>query len=54
MELIFRLYIALFLVLVSSSVYSSTNNQALSSDSIKNKKVLMIGNSFTFIGTYLR
>ena len=48
MELIFRLYIALFLVLVSSSVYSSTNNQALSSDSIKNKKVLMIGNSFTF------
>ncbi|MDC0520777.1 hypothetical protein OAN44_01485, partial [Flavobacteriales bacterium] len=48
MELIFRSYIALFLVLVSSSVYSSTNNQALSSDSIKTKKVLMIGNSFTF------
>ena len=48
MELIFRSYIALFLVLVSSSVYSSTNNQALSSDSLKPKKVLMIGNSFTF------
>ena len=48
MELIFRSYIALFLVLVSSSVYSSTNNHFLSNDSIKIKKVLMIGNSFTF------
>ena len=48
MELIFRSYIALFLVLVSSSAYSSTNNQFLRSDSVKTKKVLMIGNSFTF------
>ena len=50
MELIFRSHIALFLVLVSSSVYSSTksNNQYFISDSIKTKKVLMIGNSFTF------
>ncbi len=49
MELIFRLYIASLLVLVSSSVYSSTNNNHfVSSDSIKTQKVLMIGNSFTF------
>ena len=48
MELIFRSYFELFLILVSSSVYSSTKNQALSSDSLKTKKVLMIGNSFTF------
>ena len=48
MERVFRSYIASFLVLVSSSVYSSTNNHFISSDSLKPKKVLMIGNSFTF------
>lgn len=48
MELIFRSYIVLFFVLVSSSVYSSTNNHFTSSDTLKTQKVLMIGNSFTF------
>ena len=48
MERVFRSYIASFLVLVSSSVYSSTNYHFISSDSLKPKKVLMIGNSFTF------
>ena len=48
MELIFRSYIASFLLLVSSSVYSSTDSDFTSNDSLKTKKVLMIGNSFTF------
>ena len=48
MELIFRSYIALFLVLVSSNVYSSTNSDFTSNDTLKTQKVLMIGNSFTF------
>ena len=49
MELIFRSYIASLLVLVTSSIYSSTNkNHFISIDSLKTKKVLMIGNSFTF------
>ena len=48
MELIFRSYILSFLVLFSSNVYSSTNNYFISSDSLKTKKVLMIGTSFTF------
>ena len=48
MEPIFRSFITSLLVLVSSSVYSSTNNHFTSNDSLKTKKVLMIGNSFTF------
>ena len=48
MEPIFRSFITSILVLVSSSVYSSTNNHFTSNDSLKTKKVLMIGNSFTF------
>jgi hypothetical protein len=48
MEPIFRSFITSILVLVSSSIYSSTNNHFTSNDSLKTKKVLMIGNSFTF------
>ena len=48
MEVLFRTFIASFLVLVSSSIYSSSNSHFTSNDSLKTKKVLMIGNSFTF------
>ena len=48
MEPIFRSFITSILVLVSSSIYSSTNNHFTSNDTLITKNVLMIGNSFTF------